>query len=956
MFIFEWQNAYMLMFILYILPSLLFLFKRLGNLNPVERFLVAIPINFISISILTTILGFVFGALSITVVIISYVIYLIILLYWIFQNFKAGEISVKFDMSSQEIILSIFLILLILSNWNLRVFSFSPIYYEFDPYFYLDGVKYLLYYGVIPESDDSAWNPYNVSTHRNPPLYHYTIGSWYLYLYGNSIDSIKLSATANLFPPLNAVMMLIGFYMLALALSNNRILALVFTYFVSLIPVFILKFQAGVFEYQPMNFFLFTFLIASFVLYIKTKEIIFLYSTSLTYAAVLMGAVAMPAILLTFILMTLMMYIKYRYDIQLLLLGLSIMGSVGGLFMWIYSDSLSRLMFGFFYIPIYIISLLRIDRIILEHIESRIGGELKGKSLIIGVTLILVMLILVYPFRDAILYALQYNTPLERTIAEQNPSGQFLDDNFGKLGIGVERIVGNDPVSWLVRLIIYIIAYIPTTITNNLLGLVFNILGGVFNLVIEWIPKETSIAYSVIFYSLIFIILELYRATRDVNGLSDETIITLPMYVFSIGLLKAKFEIYFTFGYLFIFLYLLIKLLNLFAHLKITKLNYVLYLIPILFAGYSSIGPMDTFALMIKSNFLTSISNDPTRLIELRNIACSTYPGIFPDCNQSQVDITTQYSRLMCNLDMIINRQNDTVSNVLYSTSCNHIPFEWYDSMMFLKYSTEPDSIITSWWDYGHWINYWGERKATIRNDHSVLSMILDVAYAYIQGDETVLRDTLKKYGSNYVLFDQEIILSNPLFGGKFYALNYLSCAKIGQVDQRFPMMSSKCEYENLWESVLITNDRCNIDGKIGRVGAVIEYTGYTGAIQQRLVNSYCIINNDGTLDLSRATNRFVRTLFRDQIGGIRNPPFIMYRLNDSKLHRGIPVPISQNLLIILYTYDEVWFVDGNWTSGYEDRTSRFYNSSLYRGFILETLDGFDLVYNNGYVKIYRLR
>lgn len=934
MFLFEWEQAYILLGLLYLVPGLIFALARLGNLSFIEKLLLGVILSYLMITNLTIFISYFLGSISLLSIALSYIITIIIIIVLIKNRIE--NLNIKVD---NQIVYSLLLLVLLISNWNIRIFSFSPIYYEFDPYFYLDGVKYLLNYGQIPMHDDSAWNPYNVSTHRNPPFYHYNIGTLYYLIYGNVVDDIKLSAVANLFPPINAVLMIGAFYILALMLTNNRLIALAFAYFVSMIPVFILKFQAGVFEYQPFNFFIFTALMVSLVLALKTKDVLAYIILTLSYISAITGAVALPAIVITFYISLALAYLKYKsLEEMLMYMGIAF---IAGIFMFIYSESISRMLFGLLPSIFYIIS------IIISKYSKQVFQYQYLVVLGIGIFTILMMFL----FKDTLLYAMQYNNPLERTIAEQNPAGATLDDNFGKLGIGAERL-GKDSYSSIFRTIIYILAGIPSLILNLLLKTVFGVLSS-FNIIIEWINKETSLAYAMLFYAMLLYVLDIYRFQKHKIEYGEELIVSLPMLVFIIGLLKAKFEIYFTFGYLFVLLYLISRLLSIFNH-RLTAIGIAVFFF--IFSGYAGISSLDTLSLLIRSNFITPISQDVVRLNETLQIFCQNYPNPILCGN---ITITTQYSSLACQLDMYLNRRNDVVYNIMYSTSCNHIPLEWYSAMMFIKDQTEQEAIITSWWDYGHWINYWGNRRATIRNDHSVLSMILDVAYSYIIGNESVLKETLQRYGSRYALFDKEIIWGGELgFGGKFYALNYLACAKIGQVNETFPMFSSRCETNNTWEAVVLSDERCNVNNNIGRVGYRLEYEGYTGALSLKQVRAYCVVNNNGVLDVNRITNRFVNQLIQDIRSSTQNNPvrFVLYDINTSRLHKGIPIQMAQNVLLILYTEDEAWFDDGRWVSGYQDATRRFYNSTLYRAFVLERLDGFEMVFNNGYVKIYRVK
>jgi hypothetical protein len=65
-------------------------------------------------------------------------------------------------------------------------------------------------------------------------------------------------------------------------------------------------------------------------------------------------------------------------------------------------------------------------------------------------------------------------------------------------------------------------------------------------------------------------------------------------------------------------------------------------------------------------------------------------------------------------------------------------------------------------------------------------------------------------------------------------------------------------------------------------------------------------------------------------------------------------MPASDSSYNALYTKDKIWLYNNTITDGYEDRKGRFYESPLYRAFILNDLPGWDKVFDNGYVKIYK--
>src|SRR3989338_2834434 len=46
----------------------------------------------------------------------------------------------------------------------------------------------------------------------------------------------------------------------------------------------------------------------------------------------------------------------------------------------------------------------------------------------------------------------------------------------------------------------------------------------------------------------------------------------------------------------------------------------------------------------------------------------------------------------------------------------NSIPMvndAWFNSLTKIKVESKPDAIINSWWDFGHWFKFWGDRAVT---------------------------------------------------------------------------------------------------------------------------------------------------------------------------------------------------------------------------------------------------
>ncbi len=953
MFIFNHATLYLILTFFYIIPALAIAisFKRFTFL---ERFLLGLPTTFILFGTLLSIIGFLLGQVNYISIGLSYLLMLGIIYWWGKNNFEIPDfkkiISSLQDYKNNMELWAVLGVLLIASlAFLIRMSSFSPIYIEFDPYFYLEGAKMLLKYGVIPLSDDSAWYPYNKSTHRSPPIVHYTIGYWdFLYSSLNNVNMLDryiLSAVANYYPPLMAMGIAIMFYFIGYSLTGNRWIGLGMSIFAAYVPIFIFKFMSGVFEMQPFNFFIFSYLSGMLALYVKYKEEIFKHWLGLGTLAALIGAVASPAIAIYLTLALLIYAWKNNDDMPLYVF----LGSlIGGLWLFVYTGSLAKLKY----------SLLLLVPVILPRIKSYYETLVKkhGSNVVIASFILLIIgAWVLHNFFGSIIYsalvAAQYNTPLERTIQEQALAGPSLS-MVGTMGTPASVFLQSQNPLLNLFGYLYVILTIPGEILNLLISLIISILQS-FGLNTTWYPKEPSLAYGITAVAILWMFWELYKVFIKNQDPSPELIVAIGAVPLLIGLIKAKFQIYFIYGFLLFLSYILVKLGKYVKH-RDAPLGIALLLI--IFAGY---GFLTNISLTMAS-FVPTYGNNPSQMGDLFQLLCASGQSQFCNVSLEDLPITLQYNAQLCQYDLFqkYGQNLDTGKQIRIQIACNYMPPEWLNPMEWIYKFTEPDSRIISWWDYGHWINYWGERKAVIRNEHSVLKMILDTAYAFVMGNETTLRNTMNKYGSNYAMIDREIVMgSSELFGGKFFALNYLACADANQTSVEHEPMTSVCEWKNLWEVIRMDpTQTCTINGvRQGYVGYVRDIKGTTGNVQPIWVKKYCITPNDGSLNISRLKTPLAKALLVQA-----NPQviYIAYKLNETdpakKLQKALLVPIADNAFVSLYLKDKMWYVNGQWVDGYNDRTTRFYDSVLYKAYVMDHMDGFKQVYNNGYVKIYK--
>ena len=93
---------------------------------------------------------------------------------------------------------------------------------------------------------------------------------------------------------------------------------------------------------------------------------------------------------------------------------------------------------------------------------------------------------------------------------------------------------------------------------------------------------------------------------------------------------------------------------------------------------------------------------------------------------------------------------------------------DWVGALDFLRESTPEGSTTVSWWDYGHWITFVGQRKALIDNTNAHGGTVAQVARFLLEPDLNSTKAFLEKNKVDY------IVLNKRMFG------TYRAFASIG--------------------------------------------------------------------------------------------------------------------------------------------------------------------------------
>ncbi|MGB9719537.1 MAG: hypothetical protein ACPL06_03010 [Candidatus Anstonellales archaeon] len=857
------------------------------------------------------------------------------------------------------------IVLLVLLAFWIRLQSYGPIFQELDPYYYAYEPYLYLTKGFAPLNDGTAWWPVHEVNHRVKPVLAFMEAEWYsFYTWGGSADNYLLSAVCSIYPPIAAALAVFFLYIF-LSSEYKREYALLAAFLASFIPVFLLKTMAGEFEIQPYAFFSLSFFFASYALAIKNKDLVFAAISALALVAVYLGSssivVALSALILFIPLHALHLFIKGEKDfmpaiINWIVLAALVFASIlnstygSGKFVFNIGGNSSYALFG---VVAFMTGLL--------YFEKTYSPD---KSKIInyaGIAMaILVIAFFLTPFGDIVkniasnaLQVAQYTLPLHRTIQEQGLAGR---DFYGSIGFIGKTFSEQD--------ILYGFFAIFTSLINTL----YHIGVGIANTILEssLVYEDKDVSF-LMFYIFLVVVTSAYALYRKFVKGEESLIVLFLAIVFPVslvGIIKAKYTIYM--GYFLAMCLAIIlgeseRIISGFAKDENSKKRIfhgllAFGLLVVLFEGF--LDPVSYAGPLLFNSYKVRFQDNPLALQSKMSTLCSL--GLTEACSASQdpvaysnKGINKQFDYSLCVYSLISNPQSPSSSDQLAaSVRCQRIASYWIDSMEWLRYNTPEGSRVISWWDYGHWENYFGLRNAVIRNEHTDSNMIGDVAHDFIMDSEPALIETMKKYGAQYALFDSELIFTGGHFGGKFGALNYLACAAANLTDVSKWPGSSLCEFENTWEQVYVSSQECtvsSITGKNGRVAYIIDAVQTSSGLQTSLKPFYCL----STTKLADG-KEVPATYYLDRKNEagelLLNKAFLLY---DGKTSVG-----GYDVYTLLYTKDKVWLENGTVVDGWSDRKGRFYDSNLYKGFVLKELDGFELVYTtpDEAVKIYKIK
>lgn len=271
--------------------------------------------------------------------------------------------------------------------------------------------------------------------------------------------------------------------------------------------------------------------------------------------------------------------------------------------------------------------------------------------------------------------------------------------------------------------------------------------------------------------------------------------------------------------------------------------------------------------------------------------------------------------------------QARTVPTSVNELELTRMPPDWVDAYKWMRASTPTDIRVMSWWDYGHWTTFLGNRNTVLNPSNLYGNFDHGVARAFVDGNPNDLYDRMEFHNATHILVDGDLI-------GKWGALVYLSgtCSKTNapicpltpEIDQTKGPGQSRYEVEHYFENLAIVG---NCPAAV--VGVPLPL------LQSSLGARYCLTNDQMIYLTSQGqmsnVSRPYKLAGRDAITQIDSDTAYLFS-------------VGRNQFINVNPYYEPFGLHNN-----------VFFAAFTQLFFFDSLPGFKRVYSsqNGYVKIF---
>ncbi|MCL4379469.1 MAG: hypothetical protein M1160_02375 [Candidatus Marsarchaeota archaeon] len=884
----------------------------------------------------------------------------------------------------------ILLLAIMLLTFATRIFGIgpSPQFYEFDPYYDMMAAQSILVYGQQFYTSHAAW-PIEVggSVMRIQPLVPYLEAYWYsLANYfgpknSSTFSTNLMSYVGSVYPPMVAALLVFTVFVL-LYREYGKYVGLIGASLAASMPVIFTTFVAGEQLLEPWGIFSLFFFFAMYVLAIRDmKNSRLAILAGVAFASTFLGAhyyTVDAGVLAAYILLQGTISVirgdltKYFYKMNIIIIV------VIGIFLVAYnaySTSITSAIPKIVGVPttiafpiIALVTVVVLDYVSRWLAKSKFSFKerLGGIGILVAVVLgnVLAWIYLIYanvarkgkydphtltrivwigffyalaliavfftplgkPFKGYINLSAHYTTPsipLFMTVEEYIPTGLFY--NFGASGFGlIGSSIGGIPILvWIISAVALLLIIISIAFRNSKTGILYAAIALPLMIAgfseVKYLPH-----FGVAFIMLFCIIIGEILLLAD----SDFSIKKYAKIITEAGQTHTELKNAIQRHANVVYAVLAIGLFFISTVLAIIMLLAILFVVK----------PSGSRSYLYGLLFLFII-------IEIAAVAINhqVMLGESSTIIQAFTGAYT-YATNPVNACSIIANHGNAIADDMF---CNLVPAYWLNAMAWIKGNVGPFGYrVLAWWDYGDWINWFGNSPAVLRGDNSAPPEDYATAAHYVLGSSDgygpqTLASFMNGNQTKYVLMDQDLI-------AKWQALDFLACVDINATSKAYAIAQGKAQ--NPPVPYALGTSQCEIAHDPQFVLVPLPALIPTNSSVQS-ISYYCKISNSTTPLISsyivQGMSLSNETVCVDSVPNTKGVLSI-FNQSGGKLNAVVQSASYEGVITIsgipFVEYLMIYLPNGP-NDTITNAPSSFYDSNYYKGFILGDLPGFTQVY-----------
>ncbi len=859
------------------------------------------------------------------------------------------------------------LIAIILITFATRAFGIgvSPHFYEFDPYFDMMATQSILVYGQQFYTAHSAWPIETAgSVMRVQPLVPYIEAYWYSlanYLgpkNSSTFNTNLMSYVGSVYPPITAALLVFSIFVL-LYHEYGKYVALIGAALTAGMPVLFTTFVAGEQLLEPWGIFTLFFFFAMYVIAVRDmKNSRLAILAGIAFASTFLGAhyyTVDAGVLAAYILLQGIIGVlqgtnsKYFYKMNIIVIF------VIGIFLAAYTaykSTLSGKIPGVLGIPVtlalpilalVLVAVIEYGPKVLKryHVLFRSLNWKEYAGWIVIIALLAVIVGFASPLRTTLIgyitLSAHYTTPsiaLFMTVQEYIPTGvlyNFAAEGFGVIGAGISYQSSGTTVT--VPILVLLISGIATILIA--ISIIFRkSTSGIFYLAIagplmfagfsevKYLP-HFGVAFIMLFCIMIGELLliadndlSIRKYSKNLTGLLEKRPEYLNAFKNHQGVVYSLLAL----GVFFISPILAMVMLILLIFLRKQKDGNT-YLYAVLF-----------FFIIF---FVGNVFANHSLLLGESSSITSAFTAAFT------------YATNPANACTIISDHGNSIGADMF---CNQIPAYWLDAMAWIRDNVGVSGPrVLAWWDYGDWINWFGNAPAVLRGDNSEPAEDYATAAQYVLSQSnkigpSTLANMMNTNQTEYVLFDQDLL-------AKWQAVDFLACVDVNETSRAYAIAAGQAETPP--QTYALGTSQCEIEHDPEFVLVPLAALVPSNSSIQQSISYYCSASNS-TVPLieSYVVQGDSLANFTACVSSVPNSKGVLaiYNQSGGKTNAVIQSSFYEGVITIsgieFVEYVMIYLPNGP-NDTITNAPTLFYNSSYYRGFFLGELPGFHEVYPN---------